>query len=72
MPLYTFFPTQADGSSLAFQAEFLPSDGAAVLHAAAVRLDHTTCCAVEVWEGGRHVGLVLATARDAQRSVSAA
>ncbi len=55
MQIYTFYPLQADGSSLTFESRQLPSDDNAIAHAETVRLQHTTCVEVAIWADERLV-----------------
>ena len=62
MPLFTFYPCRADGSSTAFQTLECPDDEQALLFAHRVLEEHQSSVEVVVWQGERQVGSVARTA----------
>lgn len=55
MPIYTFYPCRADGSSTTFEAFELDGDHAARERAAVLRAQHPSCAFVTVWRGDHEV-----------------
>ena len=55
MSLYTFYPTQAGGVALSFEAVELAGDAEAIARAAQIAPSHSTCARVVVWQGERLV-----------------
>lgn len=55
MPIYTFYPQMADGSSLTFDAVELDDDAAAIGHCQLVLAEHRSAVEVVVWDGERRV-----------------
>ena len=55
MAIYTFYPTLAGGLAASFEAFDLPDDDAAHERAAIVLEQHSSACAVVIWEGSRQV-----------------
>jgi len=55
MPLYTFYPCRADGTSTTFEVYDLVDDDAALARAKRVAQDHLSCDSVAVWCGSRRV-----------------
>ena len=62
MPLFTFYPCRADGSSTAFQTFECPDDPQALAYARRVLDEHLSSVEVVVWQGERRVGAVARTA----------
>jgi hypothetical protein len=58
MPLFTFYPCRADGSSTAFETFDGGDDAQAMAHAEQVLSEHESAVEVIVWQGERHVGAV--------------
>jgi hypothetical protein len=57
MPIYTFFPRQADGLCLTFTSADLVDDLQALAHAETVLLAHASAVEVTVCEGDRTLGV---------------
>jgi len=55
MPIYTFYPQMADGSSLTFDAVELDDDAAAIGHCQLVLAELRSAVEVVVWDGERRV-----------------
>jgi len=55
MPIYTFYPCQADGSSPTFEAFDLAGDDEALTRASLMLDEHHSCAFVTVWQGDREV-----------------
>lgn len=62
MPLFTFYPCVADGSSPAFESIECQDDADAMTRARRVLEDHLSAVQVVIWHGERQVG-ALARAR---------
>ncbi|MEW5687182.1 MAG: hypothetical protein AB1942_19890 [Pseudomonadota bacterium] len=58
MPLFTFYPCRADGSSIAFEALECADDDGAFGAARRVLSEHRSSVEVVVWQGERRVGAV--------------
>lgn len=61
MPIYSFYPTRSDGSSLSFELIDFESDAEALRHGRDVCLEHQSCDYVVVWSGDRVIGQVSRT-----------
>ena len=59
MPIYSLYPTRADGSSLSFSMVELASDDEALRQAGRLCAEHGSCDHVVVWDEDRLVGSVL-------------
>ena len=59
MPLFTFYPRRADGSSTAFETFECPSDARALKRARRVLEEHRSSVEVVVWRDERRVGAVV-------------
>ena len=57
MPVYTFYPHRADGSSVTFEAHELACDRTAIDRAGELLNEYITSRTVVVWEGERQVGV---------------
>jgi hypothetical protein len=55
MPIYTFYPCRADGSSTTFEAFELDGDEEARERASVLLEQHSSCAFVTVWHGDREV-----------------
>jgi hypothetical protein len=55
MPIYTFYPCNADGDANSFDAAELKSDTQAQAYALRVLTQHASCSHVVVWLGEREV-----------------
>ena len=55
MPIYTFYPCRADGSSTTFEAFELDGDEEARVRASLLLEQHASCAYVTVWQGDRQV-----------------
>lgn len=53
MPLYTFYPSQPNGTSATFVAEDLADDDAAMKRAVSIVAEHRGSSYVVVWQGER-------------------
>lgn len=58
MPLFTFYPCLANGSSTAFETFEEAGDDAALERATRVLADHRSAVEVVIWQGERRVGAV--------------
>jgi hypothetical protein len=58
MPLFTFYPCRADGSSTAFETFDGEDDAQAIAHARQVLSEHESAVEVIIWQGERQVGAV--------------
>lgn len=58
MPLFTFYPCRADGSSTAFETHECADDTDAATRARRVLTEHPSSVEVVVWQGERRVGAV--------------
>lgn len=58
MPLFTFYPCRADGSSSAFESLECLDDDSALVRARRVLAEHDSAVEVVVWTGERQVGAV--------------
>lgn len=56
VPLFTFYPCRADGSSTAFETAECPGDADALVRARRVLDDHLSAVEVTIWQGERQVG----------------
>jgi len=56
MPLFTFYPCRADGSSAAFETIECRDDAEALAHAPRVLDEHLSAVQVVIWQGEREVG----------------
>jgi hypothetical protein len=56
MPLFTFYPCGADGSSTAFESIECRDDAEALARARRVLDEHLSAVEVVVWHGERQVG----------------
>ena len=65
MPLFTFYPCRADGSSTAFETFECPNDTRALSIARRVLQEHLSSVEVVVWQGERRVGAVARIAQTA-------
>ena len=63
MPIYTFFPSRADGASNAFRAVELGGDDAARAFARRVLTEHRSAVEVTIWAGEREVGCIVRASR---------
>ena len=62
VPLFTFYPCRADGSSTAFQTFECRDDAQALSYARRVLDEHLSSVEVVIWQGERKVGAVARTA----------
>ena len=62
MPLFTFYPRRADGSSTAFESIEQRDDADALQRARQVLAEHPSAVEVVVWHGERRVGATRRTA----------
>lgn len=58
MPLFTFYPCKADGSSTAFETLECAGDEQALAFARRVLDEHMSSVEVVVWQGERRVGSI--------------
>lgn len=58
MPLFTFYPCRADGSSIAFETFECHDDERALHTAQQVLREHRSSVEVVVWQGERRVGSI--------------
>jgi hypothetical protein len=58
MPLFTFYPCRADGSSTAFETFECQDDARALVLARRILAEHPSAVEVVVWQGERRVGSV--------------
>ena len=58
MPMFTFYPCRADGSSIAFDVFDCVDDVTALGAAERVLSEHRSSVEVVVWQGERRVGAV--------------
>jgi hypothetical protein len=58
MPLFTFYPCLADGSSTAFETIECADEALALLRARRVLAEHPSSVEVVVWHNERRVGVV--------------
>ena len=58
MPLFTFYPCRADGSSIAFEIFECHDDDTALQTAQQVLREHRSSVEVVVWQGERRVGAI--------------
>ena len=58
MPLFTFYPCRADGSSTAFETFECLDDAVALTRARRILTEHGSSVEVVVWQGERRVGAV--------------
>lgn len=58
MPLFTFYPRRADGSSTAFETFECLNDARALVRARRVLAEHMSSVEVVVWRGERRIGAV--------------
>lgn len=58
MPLFTFYPCRADGSSTAFETFEEDGDTPALARAERVLSEHPSAVEVVIWQGERRVGAV--------------
>ena len=58
MPLFTFYPCRADGSSTAFETFECDDDTGALTRAQRVLAEHLSSVEVVVWQGERQVGVI--------------
>ena len=62
MPLFTFYPCRADGSSTTFETCECPDDNRALSIAERVLQEHQSSVEVVIWQGERRVGALARTA----------
>jgi hypothetical protein len=55
MPVYTFYPCRADGSSTTFEAFEADGDAEAQRRAAELLQQHSSCAYVTIWQSDRLV-----------------
>ncbi len=65
MPLFTFYPCRADGSSTAFETLECPDDAGALERARRVLEEHRSSVEVIIWQGERRVGALVRATNDA-------
>ncbi|MDB5447426.1 MAG: hypothetical protein JWQ97_2743 [Phenylobacterium sp.] len=58
VPIYSLYPTRADGSSLSFSMVEFTSDDQALRQARKLCAEHGSCDHVVVWEEDRLVGSI--------------
>ncbi len=58
MPLFSFYPRRADGSSIAFEVVECADDAGALATARRVLDDHRSSVEVVIWQGERQLGAV--------------
>lgn len=58
MPLFTFYPCRADGSSTAFESIECLDEAGALIRARRVLVEHPSSVEVVVWHNERRVGVV--------------
>lgn len=65
MPLFTFYPCRADGSSTAFETLECSDDAGALERARRVLEEHRSSVEVIIWQGERRVGALVRATNDA-------